>query len=51
MSERDFRCEKCGHKHRGTSQPYECPICGGQIFHYMTSQGKLHGKPKEIWEL
>jgi rubrerythrin len=51
MSERDFRCETCGNKTKGTAQPYQCSVCGGTQFHYMTSAGKLHGKPKEIWEL
>lgn len=48
MTERDFRCNICGHKHTGTSAPYECSICGSHSFKYLTSEGKQH---KRIWEL
>jgi rubrerythrin len=48
MSERDFRCEKCGNKTRGTAQPYQCSICGSENFHYMTSAKTLH---KKLWEI
>lgn len=48
MSERDFRCNTCGAKYRGTAAPYKCNTCGGQSFKYMTSAGTLH---KKIWEL
>ena len=46
MSERDFGCNMCGYKDTGTSQPYQCPICGEQTFKYMTSSGTLH---KKLW--